>query len=1041
MTIFQTTVLRKYIKAHEDQNQETLARAYQTYSDYFLKAEVQENIRTSKEEQFQEGFLRKLFGEVLGYTVNPDEGYNLKTEQKNEQDSKKADGAIIIESEVRAIIELKDLKTTNLKKVEGQAFGYKTSHKNCPYVITSNFEKLRFYIDNKTEHEEFNLFTLSREDFILLHLLLSYTSVAQNLPKRIKSESVSREDEVTTKLYKDYSHFKRALFADLCERNSNFDHLTLFKKSQKLLDRLLFIFFAEDKGLLPPNTIVNHIEGWKRLMNDPLNPRQRLYDRFKSYFGMLNVGNQDSGIFAYNGGLFAPDEILDSVQISDEVLRSHIERLAQYDFATEVDVNILGHIFENSLNEIEEVTAEITRGEKQVSKRKKDGVFYTPRYITSYIVENTLGRLCAEKKDELAIKDEDYAVDKRRQQKTAKVLADKLDVYRKWLLGLTICDPACGSGAFLNAALDFLIVEHRYIDELTASLYGGGIVFSDIENSILENNLYGVDINDESVEIARLSLWLRTARPQRKLNSLSNNIKCGNSLISDPEVAGDKAFDWSVEFPQVFERGGFDVVIGNPPYIQLQARGGALANDLEKCDYETFTRNGDIYCLFYELGLKIVKQNGLSGYITSNKWMRAGYGEKTRAFLSKYNSLIIIDLGSDVFEDATVFSNILISQRCDNQAMLRGANYKVGEDLSAIELAAVQISGGDSWLISSPIELKIKSKIEAFGTPLKKWNIEINYGIKTGYNDAFIISTEKRDEILAMCETVEELERTKILIAPILRGRDIKRYNAEWADMWLINTHNGIKGRVQPINIMDYPAVKSYLDSFWTIISKRGDKGETPYNLRNCAYVEDFTKPKIMYPNMTKYLPFLYDEKGYFSNDKSFIITAEHPKYMLALMNSKVSEYWIKDNCPEIQGGTRELRKIYMENLPLPLISEAEMQPFIDLADKMLELNAELAEKRAEYIETLKDNVSGIKITGALEHFDEMDFKDLLLHLKKQKITLPLSEQVEWKPFFTTYKTACNDLSAQIATTDRTIDQMVYALYNLTPDEIAIIEK
>src|SRR5690606_27500786 len=221
-------------------------------------------------------------------------------------------------------------------------------------------------------------------------------------------------------------------------------------------------------------------------------------------------------------------------------------------------------IFENSLNELDEVTAQLEGQiiDKSNTKRKKDGVFYTPKYITKYIVENTIGKLCVEKKAELDITDEAYQPAKQRSRKRL----DNLNLYRNWLLQLTICDPACGSGAFLNQALDFLINEHRYIDELSAKYNKDAFILSDVEKSILENNLFGVDLNEESVEIAKLSLWLRTAQPNRKLNDLSDNIKCGNSLIDDVSVAGDKAFNWEKEFPQIFAKGGFDVIIGNPPY-------------------------------------------------------------------------------------------------------------------------------------------------------------------------------------------------------------------------------------------------------------------------------------------------------------------------------------------------------------------------------------------------------------------------------------------------------------------------------------------
>ncbi len=296
--------------------------------------------------------------------------------------------------------------------------------------------------------------------------------------------------------------------------------LLLFKKSQKLIDRFLFILFGEDRGLLPPNSISEILTQWEQLKE--LDEYKPLYDRFKKYFGYMNEGwkGKKYEIFACNGGLFLPDEVLDAVAISDEMLYKHTKALTGYDFESEVDVNILGHIFENSLNEIEEVAAQIEGAEVDLkkSKRKKDGVFYTPKYITKYIVENTVGKLCSEKKAELEIDESEYLKSRKgRTTKKLKELDDKLTNYRNWLLTLTICDPACGSGAFLNQALDFLIREHRTTDELRAKLLEVPMVFTEVENSILENNIYGVDINEESIEIAKLSLWLRTAQKGRKL--------------------------------------------------------------------------------------------------------------------------------------------------------------------------------------------------------------------------------------------------------------------------------------------------------------------------------------------------------------------------------------------------------------------------------------------------------------------------------------------------------------------------------------------
>jgi type I restriction-modification system DNA methylase subunit/REP element-mobilizing transposase RayT len=557
MPLFQNSVVTKYLQA---QSREKVAVQWSVFKSHFLNPVIQENIRQSKEEQYQGEFLIDLFVKVLGYTKNPEPSFNLTTEYKNIKDSKKADGAILLQQGASApcvagVIELKGTNTTDLGKIETQAFGYKNNQPDCVYVITSNFEKLRFYIDNAIEHIEFNLFALTEKEFELLWLCLAYENIEKGIAKKIKDESVGQEDEITRQLYKDYSLFKRELHQNLVALNPGYEPLELFKKSQKLLDRFLFLFFAEDRQLLPPNSVRLVLNDWKDLQERDVDIP--LYDRFRKYFEYLNTGFKGKryDVYAYNGGLFKPDAVLDAVKIDSDLLYRHTLKLSEYDFVSEVDVNILGHIFENSLNELDEIKAQLEGKEidKSKTKRKKDGVFYTPKYITKYIVDNTVGKLCSEKKAGLQINEEDYTTDRRMQLKTKQALVDKLTEYRNWLLQLTICDPACGSGAFLNQALDFLIREHKYIDELQAKLFGDALVLSDIENSILENNLFGVDLNEESVEIARLSLWLRTAQPNRKLNDLNNNIKCGNSLIDDPAVAGDKAFNWQKEFPKVFK--------------------------------------------------------------------------------------------------------------------------------------------------------------------------------------------------------------------------------------------------------------------------------------------------------------------------------------------------------------------------------------------------------------------------------------------------------------------------------------------------------
>jgi len=372
---------------------------------------------------------------------------------------------------------------------------------------------------------------------------------------------------------------------------------------------------------------------------------------------------------------------------------------------------------------------------------------------------------------------------------------------------------------------------------------------------------------------------------------------------------------------------GFDIVIGNPPYIQLQNNGGELAKLYENCNYSTFARTGDIYCLFYERGWQLLKKDGHLCYITSNKWMRAGYGEKTREFFAnKTNPMLLIDFaGVKIFESATVDTNILLFSKSNNMhetvcAVTNKQNKDSVKNLSDFvqqQNSICDFNSSDSWVILSPIEQSIKRKIEAVGTPLKDWDIQINYGIKTGFNDAFIISTEKRNEILSNCKTEDERKRTAELIRPILRGRDIKRYGYVDNGLYLINTHNGVRGRIPRIKIEDYPAVKAHLDQYWDRIATRADKGDTPYNLRNCAYLEDFFKPKITWGNLNLEGTYSYAPEGMFINAPSpFIATTNIA--ILHILNSTIADYYIRSLGVTRNGGYFEYKPMFVEKLPVP---------------------------------------------------------------------------------------------------------------------------
>ncbi|MBR6656298.1 MAG: N-6 DNA methylase [Alistipes sp.] len=1006
MPLFQPNIVSQYIATL---NSEKVAQAYDVYKAYFLNPEIQKNIRQSNEVQFQEGFLRELFVNVLGYTINPSPNFNLRTEEDNETDSKKADGAILINNEVVGVIELKGCNTTDLKKVEAQAFGYKNQHAKATYVIISNFEKLRFYIDNSVNFEEFNLFNLSESQFALLYLCLAYENIEKNLPKTVKAKSLSKEEEITNKLYKDYSEFKQVLFNDILALNhveSAEQKIVLFKKTQKLLDRLLFIFFAEDSGLLTPNTMRIHIlDVWQKMKE--VGEEQPLYNRIKKYFTWLDEGFKSTAIevFAYNGGLFKPDEVLDSLIISDELLYNYTLKLSEYNYASEVDVNILGHIFEHSLTEIEEVTNSLLGNEQPtVSKRKKDGVFYTPQYITKYIVENTVGKLCAEKKAEMDIDEEEYFSDKKRQKNTKKALFDKLNDYREWLLGVTICDPACGSGAFLNAALKYLINEHKLIDEMQAKITGDAIVFPNIENVILENNLYGVDINEESVEIAKLALWLRTAQPYRKLSSLNNNIKCGNSLISDVEVAGDKAFNWEAEFPQVFEKGGFDVVIGNPPYVDSETMTKTIPLQREYIanNYDCAKGNWDLLIPFIEKGFNILQPYGKLAFITSNKWLALDYGSSTRNFVVPNLNFLVDCTSEKVFESANVSSVVFGLQKTECKDMMIG-------DVKNAEIQELYT------LSKQPIETLIRFNLSlAFskGIGLIK---KLESLKKISQYDYSVFGSFTTAEAYLLVPFVEDKEQVS--------ANDFKLINTGTIDKYL--------------PLWGFSQIK-YLgkQAQYPIVNRGVFQKEFPNRY------EKLSKPKVIITGI-RYFEAIIDKDNSFLPAKSTVtITGDlnNLYFLLAVLNSKVIAYYIRENYySSSMGGGINFTPDLIRSLPIPQIP-TNKQLFVEYSEQMQKCNQSLLLKRCRFMQRLKDNVPNVKINSTLETFDLFDFTKFITELKKQKIVLSLREQDEWEDFFNDYKQQCNELSAQISATDREIDKMVYELYGLTDEEIAIVE-
>lgn len=1047
MPLFQSTVLKKYTNALDTA---TVDAAYERFSAHFHNAVIQENIRLAKEEQYQGEFLIDLFVKVLGYVKNPTPDFNLTTEFKNIKDSKKADGAILTPagsqgegvSQVIAVIELKGTAVTDLGRIEVQAFGYKNNQPGCVYVITSNFEKLRFYIDNAVDFEEFNLFQLSRERFDVLWLCLSAEQLLAGKPKQLKEESLSQEEQITKQLYKDYSLFRSEVFQNIVTGNPQYDKLTLFKETQKLLDRFLFIFFAEDRLLLPPNSILAIVEQWKDL-RDKYDAYTPLYDRFKKYFGYLNTGHkgQKHDIFAYNGGLFKPDSILDNLSIDDELLYKHVVKLSTYDFESEVSVNILGHIFEHSLNEIEEIQAELEGQtiDKSSSKRKKDGVFYTPKYITKYIVDNTVGKLCEEQKAALGIEEAEYDKGrKNRPVKVVKALKQKLDDYRAWLLQLTICDPACGSGAFLNQALEFLIAEHAYVDELQAKLFGDAMVLSDVENSILEHNLYGVDINNESVEIAKLSLWLRTAQKGRKLTSLNNNIKCGNSLIDDPAVAGDKAFNWEKEFPQVFAKGaasdvasanralpdgakaksGFDVVIGNPPYVKARDNDDKIGRAFIEKKYKSPYKMWDLYVPFIEKGIDIIKDKGLSAMIIPDTIGKSDYTTKLIDLIEDNYFLYQIDFFPEiyVFQNVGVRSKItFIKKEKSNKPAIKIKHFSTNSETEIIKSNSKK--GEEQYLLNVAV-----FNINTQNCTTLADICYVSYGMRLN-SDKDDPNKFKKTDLLS--ETKDEIH-SKVYT----EGKHLERYVITKELFLEYNTERCPARLVRPTFPELYPPNKLLL-SRQKKVAVFTDNGHYCDNTIIMA-IPAFELSAVDNNSINKYYKNIGKDR--LKVEKNSQLYDLH--YLLGIINSKLISFHIK----YASKGKIDFYPDDWKDLPI-LIADINKQ------NSLSKLSQQRISQEESFIHLISNFTSLICVKFNIETLNKnlqswhtLDFKGFLKELKKTKVSLTLAEEAEWMAYFNAEKEKAAALQNDIDRLDKEIDQMVYGLYGLTEEEIAIVE-
>ena len=812
---------------------------------------------------------------------------------------------------------------------------------------------------------------------------------------------------------------------------------------KKLLGRIVFLHYLQRKGWLGvpsdkawgdgDRSFIQHLYEYATeaqqsdfitsvlspLFYEALNTDRRAdNDLFDTRVKFPKRGNK-LRIPYLNGGLFDRDEnaaLL--IKFPPEFFKDLLDFFAQYNFTIDendptdaqvgVDPEMLGRIFESLLED-----------------NKEKGAYYTPKEIVQYMCrESLIAYLCTGIDQGTP---EHQAISEFVKSYDAELLTgvelEGVGLGTKVLERLKevkVCDPAIGSGAFPMGMLRELYNCRISLEDLSVSS-------AEIKSQIIKSNIYGVDIEQGAVDIARLRFWLSLVVDETTPTPLPNldyKIMQGNSLLEwyegvdlstltqrkedgcvelfddladvyrrqlrqaisayygetdhdrkatlhqeiseaiDEQLkeqhytvdlsginvsANTHSFLWHTWFDEVFNRpsgrNGFDIVIGNPPYIQLQNNGGELAKIYQGYGFKGFARTGDIYCLFYERGYQLLREGGhlcYCNFITSNKWMRAGYGEKIRGFLAdNTNPILLVDFaGIKVFEGATVDTNILLFSKEKNEGKTLSVSLTKDVQLGRGELCQyVQqhatpsaFTTSESWVILSPIEQSIKRKIEAVGKPLKDWDIQINYGIKTGCNEAFIIDEAKRAEILSNCQSDDERKRTEAIIRPILRGRDIRRYGYDWAGLYIIGTFPALK-----LDIESYPSLKQYLLDFgYDRLKQTGDKGARKKTSNqwfetqdSISYWEDFNKPKIVWGEISDRSKFAYEARGgYMVEATTFLMVGCHLPLLFCMLNSLLLE-WLFSKVGTTTGvGTVRWKKYTIEQLTLPLFSEIEIEFF-----------------------------------------------------------------------------------------------------------------
>lgn len=969
----------------------------------------------------------------------------------------------------KVVVELKGDGVDLDKRIGGksaveQAWVYLNACDSAAWAIVSNFAEIRLYHRKGSNYvHRVRMIDLADSnafaDFYAVFHADALLGTGNFLPRTawLLDQTEQKQENVGEELYEEYRVRRVELIRELTAKG--YDFARSVTAAQKLLDRILFVAFAEDRGLLDNTGKVLESTAAQ------VNYRRTRWNNFQMLFEAINLGDPPHDIPQYNGELFKPDEILDDPRLQlDDKWPTVFTGIGKYDFKDEVTEGVLGRIFELSIEDIEKLKKEGLTAEdedpndqRKPGGRKLQGVFYTSASIVDYLVDAALQPSYDTEKARLAA---EHAVDPDDAPSAAFVKA-----MLGWLDARTVCDPACGSGAFLSRAYNWfeerrtrLLNQLHDVDPADPLCQGHPEDWRARSSRwILSHNLFGVDLSGESVEIARLSLWIRTARRDQKLTNLSKNVLRGNSVVDDNAI-DPLAFDWRERFPGVFENGGFDAVIGNPPYVRQEYL-GTIKEHL-KANFQSYHGMADLYVYFYERGLSLLRPGGRLAFVVTNKWMKAGYGEPLRRYFAE-NSWVetVVDFGhaKQFFKDADVFPCFLVVKRPNGVAAPVGSNvcviprepFKLAdlETLVPTRMIAVERSRftESAWQLESQAETTLLAKIRGGGIPLSKFSgLMPLSGIKTGLNSAFLIDTETRSFLIGSDPNATEI------LKPYLRGQDIKRWSPEWNGLWMIRIQSSGNATwpwstttedAESIFSRTYPSIYAHLSKYKADLVSRQDQGQFWWELRACAYWAEFDKPKIIFPEITWHLQWCLDTRGTLLNNTAYILSSVD-RWILAVMNSAAG--WWYSWRGAVHGKDEALRYIkeFVHDFPIPEPTVKTRRMADSLVDRLIRITSSNQSTSTDLLDWLKIEFEITEPNTKLQNPIGLDSDAFVQEVKKIRGKSKGLTNPQLKALREEYIRAIEPakvLADEAKSLELQIHDLVNEAYGLTPDEVRLM--